>query len=328
MISFPFFFLSIFVFCILTVAWVGLLFDELSFLWLAALNFIVFLLFWLIYVLVRRPAHSKKIEKTQDVSPIEELLDDDVSSRDADSKKSHYVQAQQFVKYNYRHKKSKKHSIAWVVALLGFISAIFLWLNRDSLTSVSNSTDKSLTWYAESILSGDIDDTQNIASGVIIESTGVVLSTGLSTNANTGIHLDSSFVDTGSVDTNTKVSSSTLKFTDKQSITLLESVVYLLQTHDTPLLTKKDVKFSSVSTTNPYYKYWYTAFKQWLVGQASSASSYVSCQTYFVLKGLLEKRDVQYTSNNVKTQFWAEAKKRDVLNGCVFGTILKWRNLD
>lgn len=43
---------------------------------------------------------------------------------------------------------------------------------------------------------------------------------------------------------------------------------------------------------------------------------------------MLEKWNVQYTSANVKTQFWAEAQKRDLLNGCVFGKTLKGANLD
>lgn len=323
MISFPLFFLSIFVFAVLSVASVGFFFDNASFLWLALINFILFLIFWFISILARRPSYSAKEEKKYDLLVDEESIDTDVKDK---VKSDHYAQHQQFVKYNYRHKKTKKHSIIWTLLILGVASALILSLSRNFLTgsSESHQNEDSLTWYAESILSSDMDDTWVLSSGQIIQSTGEVLSTGLST---TGIYLDSSFVDTGSVETNTKAKTS-LTFTDKQSVTLLESVVYLLQTHDTPLLTKKDVKFSTVSTTNPYYKYWYTAFKKWLVGQTSSASSYVSCQTYFVLKGLLEWWNVQYTSANVKTQFWAEAKERNILNGCVFGTILKGRNLD
>ncbi len=43
---------------------------------------------------------------------------------------------------------------------------------------------------------------------------------------------------------------------------------------------------------------------------------------------MLEKWNVQYTSTNIKTQFWAEAQKNNLLNGCVFGKTLKGANLD
>lgn len=335
MISLPFFFLAIFVFSVLTVAWVGFFFDELPFVWLALFNFIVFLSLGLIAIFARKPSRSRQRAVSHDDASEQKLSDENTEEDDTTPKTTHYSQHQQFVKYNYRHKKHKKHPLARILVSLGFVSAILLGLNRNSLTSVftSSSLDQSLTWYAESILSGDNDITGTISSGLVIESTWEVLSTGLSTPSTTWISVDSSFVDTGLVDTglvqeNPVLGSSSLKFTDKQSVTLLEAVVYLLQTHDTPLLSKKDVRFSTVSTSNPYYKYWYTAFKKWLVGQTSSASSYVSCQTYFVLRGLLEKRDVQYTTATVKTQFWAEAQQRDLLNGCVFGKILKWANLD
>lgn len=326
MLSIPFFFLSLLVFGVLTVAWVGFVFDELSFVRLALFNFVAFLGLGLIAIFARKPSYSKRKEIVRDSVSDDQISHEESDRGDKEAKTTYYNQHQQFVKYNYRHKKHKGHLGVWVLLSLGLMSAILLWFNRDSLKKsfTSNLVDQSLTWYAESILSGDSDVYETLSSGIIIESTGEVLSTGLAT----WLSVDSSFVDTGTPTTTPTLTTSTLQFSDKQSVTLLEAVVYLLQTHDTPLLTKKDVRFSSVSTSNPYYKYWYTAFKKWLVGKTSSASSYVSCQTYFVLRWLLENWDVQYTTANVKTQFWAEAEKRDILNGCVFGKILKGGNLN
>ena len=338
MVSFPFLFIFVFVFAVLTVAGVGFLFDDVAFIWLAIANFLALLLFWVIVALNKKSNSVSRSHKSNESSPsISEETEDQEENAEEEvvmTKTSNHAHKQQFVKYTYHHKKKKNNAVIWILIILGIVSASILGLNRDWLTG-KTIDDPSLTGYAQSILSGDIT-TGTTQSGVIVESTWEVLSTGVSSLPSTGILIENPTT-TGKTEKPVVAptpepiqtsSSSTLKFTASQSVSLLEAVVYLLQTHDTPLLTKKDITFYGVSATNQYYKYWYTAYKLGLVGSTSSPSTLISCQTYFVLKGLLEKWDLQYTPATVKTVFFAEAQKRDLLNGCVFGKILKWANLN
>lgn len=328
MVSISSLFRFFFIFAVLTVAGVWFLFDEISFLWLAILNAVVL---WFVWLIVRfsksptvLPVHTKHhkefaeeiVEEKEDVKDEEESVS---------TKAAHHDHHQQFVKYTYNHKKKKKSVLIWLLVALGLVSAFYLFMSFNSSNSKPE-VDDSLTGYAEDILTQD-GLSGDLVSGDIVESTGEVLSTG-SIEQSTWVTVDKSFVTTWETPVTPTTYSTTLKFADTQSVSILEAVVYLLQTHNTPLLTKKDVKFANVSTTNKYYAYWYTAYKIWLVGKTSSPTSLVSCQTYIVLKGMLEKWNVQYTSANVKTQFWAEAQKNNLLNWCVFGKILKGANLD
>ena len=342
MVSFPFLFIFVFVFAVLTVAGIGFLFDDVAFIWLAIANFIALLLFWIIVALNKKSHSVPRARKShEDAEMLSEETTDPEESAEEDivmTRTSNHAHKQQFVKYTYHHKKKKNNAVIWILIILGVVSASILGLNRDWLTG-KTIDDASLKGYAQSILSGDIT-TGTIQSGVIVESTWEVLSTGTSSLPSTGILIENPTpTTTGKTDKPVvtpaptpepiqTTSSSTLKFTATQSVSLLEAVVYLLQTHNTPLLSKKDITFYGVSATNQYYKYWYTAYKLGLVGSTSSPSTLISCQTYFVLKGLLEKWDLQYTPATVKTVFFAEAQKRDLLNACVFGKILKWANLN
>jgi hypothetical protein len=334
MVSISSLFRFFFIFAVLTVAGIWFLFDEMSFLWLAILNAVVLGFVWLIVRFSKSstvvPVHTKHHKEVA-----EEIIEEKEESKDEDestsTKPSHHAHHQQFVKYTYNHKKKKKSVLIWLLVALGLVSAFYLFMSLDFSSSKPEVND-SLSGYAEDILAQD-DLSGDIVSGDIVESTGEVLSTG-SIGQSTWVTVDKSFVTTwetpktAPVVSEPKLSTSTLKFTDTQSVSLLEAVVYLLQTHNTTLYTKKDVKFSGVTTANKYYAYWYTAYKMWLVGKVSNPTSLVSCQTYIVLKWMLEKWNVQYTSTNIKTQFWAEAQKNNLLNGCVFGKTLKGANLD
>jgi len=335
MVSISSLFRFFFIFAVLTVAWIWFLFGEMSFLWLAILNAVVLGFVWLIVRFSKSstvvPVHTKHHKEVAEeiVEEKEEVKDEEES---VSTKAAHHAHHQQFVKYTYNHKKKKKSVLIWLLVALGLVSAFYLFMSLDSSNSKPD-VDDSLTGYTEDILTQD-DLSGDIVSGDIVESTGEVLSTGSIEQATTWVIVDKSFVTTwetpktAPVVSEPKLSTSTLKFADTQFVSLLEAVVYLLQTHNTTLYTKKDVKFSGVSTTNKYYAYWYTAYKMWFVGNISSPSTLVSCQTYIVLKGMLEKWNVQYTPSNVKTQFWAEAQNWDLLNGCVFGKTLKGANLD
>lgn len=109
--------------------------------------------------------------------------------------------------------------------------------------------------------------------------------------------------------------------------TLMDAVIYLLKKNEIPLITKKDISFTYVTTKNPYYAERRTAYANKMIGKTTNPSKYIVCESYIVMKGLLEKRPVVYTTSNVLTKFRAEAEKRNVLNGCVKGKIVTDKTL-
>jgi len=108
---------------------------------------------------------------------------------------------------------------------------------------------------------------------------------------------------------------------------LMDAVIYLLKKYDIPLNTKQDVSFTYVTFKNPYYNEWRTAYANKLIGKNTNPSKYIICESYIVMKGLLEKWNVPYTSRTVLNNFRAEAVKRDALNGCVQGKIVTDKTL-
>jgi hypothetical protein len=107
----------------------------------------------------------------------------------------------------------------------------------------------------------------------------------------------------------------------------MDAVIYLLKKYDIPLITKQDVSFTYVTFKNPYYNEWRTAYANKLIGKSTNPSKYIICESYIVMKGLLEKWNVPYTSSTVLNNFRAEAVKRDALNGCVQGKIVTDKTL-
>lgn len=108
---------------------------------------------------------------------------------------------------------------------------------------------------------------------------------------------------------------------------LMDAVIYLLKKYNVPLTTKKDMSFTYVTTSNPYYAEWRTAYANKMIGKTTNPSKYIVCESYMVMKWLLEKRPVVYTSTTVLDKFRAEAVKRNALNGCVKGKIVTDKTL-
>ncbi len=108
---------------------------------------------------------------------------------------------------------------------------------------------------------------------------------------------------------------------------LMDAVIYLLKKYNIPLITKKDLTFTYVTTKNPYYAERRTAYANKLIWKTTNPSKYIVCESYIVMKWILEKRNVVYTSSNVLTKFRDEAVKRDALNGCVKGKIVTDKTL-
>ncbi|AHB41694.1 hypothetical protein P148_SR1C00001G0906 [candidate division SR1 bacterium RAAC1_SR1_1] len=118
-----------------------------------------------------------------------------------------------------------------------------------------------------------------------------------------------------------------LELTDTSSVTIMDALVYLMDMNGTILSSKESVKFSYVTTKNPYYTYYVTAYQKKIIGAKTNPSTKISCETYQVFKGMIEGWKLSYSSATVKSVFRAEAKKRDVLNGCVYGKLVKGENL-
>lgn len=118
-----------------------------------------------------------------------------------------------------------------------------------------------------------------------------------------------------------------LGLTDTSSITIMDALVYLMDMNGTVLSSQQNVKFRYVTTKNPYYDYYITAYQKKIIGAATNPSTKITCETYQVFKGMIEGWDLKYSPATVKSVFRAEAKKREVLKGCVYGKLVKGENL-
>lgn len=173
------------------------------------------------------------------------------------------------------------------------------------------------------------------SNGYVFTGEGTVLWTGMSDGTGTQIISSDVFSgmatgsdvqdETGTVlwtSTTTTTTSNTLPATTIGNQKIMDAVIYLLKKYDIPLITKQDISFTYVSFKNPYYNEWRTAYANKMIGKTTNPSKYIVCESYIVMKGLLEKWKVPYTASTVLNNFWAEAVKRDALNGCVKGKIV------
>ncbi len=202
------------------------------------------------------------------------------------------------------------------VSFQDYIAQNFLWQERiptDGYIFTGQGTILATGW-SETVTSGTLITTgdqevaSDVFSGMIKEATGTVLWVSTST--------------TSSESSNTDVVSTAI---GKQKI--MDAIVYLVKKYDLPLATQHDISFTYVSFKNPYYNEWRTAYANKLIWKATNPSKYIVCESYIVMKWLLGKRNVPYNASNVLTKFWAEAVKRNALNGCVKGKIVTDKTL-
>lgn len=114
-------------------------------------------------------------------------------------------------------------------------------------------------------MTGIQDISSNIFSGTstdIQEETGAVLGTSIDT-----------------LDTPDPITPTTI---GKQ--TLMDAVIYLLKKNEIPLITKKDMSFTYVTTKNPYYAERRTAYANKMIGKTTNPSKYIVCESYIVMK--------------------------------------------
>ncbi len=108
---------------------------------------------------------------------------------------------------------------------------------------------------------------------------------------------------------------------------LMDAVIYLIKKYNIPLVTKTDIHFTYVTSKNPYYSEWRTAYANKLIWISTNPSKYIICQSYIVMKWILEKWEVTYTPTTVLTNYRVEAAKKNELNGCIKGRIVTDKTL-
>lgn len=108
---------------------------------------------------------------------------------------------------------------------------------------------------------------------------------------------------------------------------MIDVLKHLISTYNISLVTTKDVRFTNVATTSPDYPYMRTAYAQKLIWSSTSATKFMFCDTYIVMKGILEKRDVSYSKATVMQKYRDYAQTNNKLNGCEKGKVVKTGNL-
>ncbi|MBO4203607.1 hypothetical protein J5893_02110 [bacterium] len=89
---------------------------------------------------------------------------------------------------------------------------------------------------------------------------------------------------------------------------MLEAIKYVLQQNNVPLSKKTDVSFQNLSTSHPDYPYAKTAQEKAMIGKNANVAQQISCGTYMVFKGIVEKWNVgSYT--DVKAAYRKKAKE-------------------
>jgi hypothetical protein len=103
-----------------------------------------------------------------------------------------------------------------------------------------------------------------------------------------------------------------------KNITMLEALKHVITTNQLPLSSKTDINFTSISKNNADYPYFKTAYETRMIGKNTDPSKQISCDTYIVIKGIGEGRNVgNYT--DVKAAYWKKAEELGKLNGCQKG---------
>jgi hypothetical protein len=111
-----------------------------------------------------------------------------------------------------------------------------------------------------------------------------------------------------------------------KDITMLEALKHVIDTNKLPLSQKTDINFTYVSKTNADYPYFRTAYETRMIGKNTDPSKQISCDTYIVIKGIGEGRNVgNYT--DVKVAYRKKAEELKKLNGCKQGGWVTSANL-
>lgn len=108
--------------------------------------------------------------------------------------------------------------------------------------------------------------------------------------------------------------------------TMMDALIYLMDYYNVELYTKKDITFTYVSVKNPYYTEFRTAYEKRLIWKNTNPSKRVLCETYIVMKWLLEWWEIDKTLD-IKSAYRKKAVSSDQLNDCKWWFYAKNINL-
>ncbi|MEI7477404.1 MAG: hypothetical protein WCJ81_02525 [bacterium] len=78
-----------------------------------------------------------------------------------------------------------------------------------------------------------------------------------------------------------------------------------------------DVTFANISKTDALYGAFKAGYNARFYGLSVKPDAQVSCNVYFVLLGLAQKRQVTYNSSNIFAAYAEYAQKEGATHGCV-----------
>lgn len=207
--------------------------------------------------------------------------------------------------------KSKKQ---WRMSILYvFLLAISLWLWIYGFMTNDKSNQEPI----------DNDD-RIVTSGTVLES----WMNAIDEMINSWMTVTGSVIKTGTVAVQTGTTPTpTTTPTAGESFKIIEALKYLFKEYNIPTSTKTDVSFTYVAKSDAIYPIYRTAYERRMIGKSTNPTKMILCDSYIVMKWLLEKWNVTYNATNVTTQFRNEAVARWALNGCQKGKTVKETNL-
>ncbi len=133
-------------------------------------------------------------------------------------------------------------------------------------------------------------------------------------------------LETSELNTGAEATITTKDYLNDWDITILDAIRYLVSENNIPLDTKQNVKFAYVSYQNPNYSYFKTAFMRKLIWSNTNPDKKIICQTYIVMKWIIEARDVSTNWNSLQS-YRDKADELWELNGCQKNKYLTTENL-
>lgn len=106
--------------------------------------------------------------------------------------------------------------------------------------------------------------------------------------------------------------------------TFADVIKFLLR--DEKLITKTDLTFSYIWKSNPDYAYYRTAYEKKMIGKDVQTTKNLMCETYVVMKWLVEWRNV-WTYTDIKQTYWNYARNNWLLPDCQYGKYVKISDL-
>ncbi len=113
----------------------------------------------------------------------------------------------------------------------------------------------------------------------------------------------------------------------KGNLTYEFIIPYLIDQNNIPLSQKKNIAFDNFGESYKYYNQFKTAYYEKMIGRNVKPGGQMKCETWLVLRGIAEWRNVQYSSKTVFDAYRAEATKRGLVNWCPRDGFVTAKNL-